>query len=61
MSKLQIFKNTVLKEADHIISVNDIVCDRMKPEDFAHVVNELPKEIHILVRRGKQRWSGKFG
>jgi hypothetical protein len=57
----QIFKKTVLKEADHIISVNDIACDEMTPEGFAHVVNELPREIRILVRRGRQRWSGKFG
>ena len=61
MCHKQIFKKTVLKEADHIISVNDISCDKMTPEGFVHVVNELPKEIHILVRRGKQRWSGKFG
>jgi len=61
IAKDSIFKHTVLKEADHIISINDIVCEKMTPEDFAHVLSELPKEVHILIRRGRQRWSGKFG
>jgi len=55
-----IWNKTVLKEGDHIMSINDISCDRMSPRKFAHVVNGLPLEITIEVRRGKQRWSGSF-
>jgi len=55
-----IFYNSILKETDHIISVNDINCDKMKPEAFAHCLDELPLEINIVVRRGKQRWYGGF-
>ena len=55
-----IWSKTVLKENDHILSVNDILCDKMKEASFAHIISELPQEITILVRRGKQRWLGGF-
>lgn len=55
-----IWSKTVLKENDHIISVNDILCDNMKEWSFEHIINELPNELTILVRRGKQRWLGGF-
>lgn len=56
-----LFKQSVLKSSDEIISVNDISCDRVTPEQFAHIINNLPLEITIIVKRGKQRWTGKFG
>ena len=61
ISKDSIFKHTVLKSSDHIISINDIDCERVSPEGFAHIIDELPREITIIVKRGKQRWTGKFG
>lgn len=56
-----LFSHTVLKDNDRIVSVNNIVCDRVTPEKFNHLVSELPCEITIVVKRGRQRWSGKFG
>jgi hypothetical protein len=56
-----LFSYTVLKSSDHILSINDIDCDRIKPEDFNHILRELPDEVTIVVRRGKFRWSGRFG
>ena len=56
-----LFSHTVLKSSDHILSINDIDCDRIKPEDFNHIFRELPDEITIVVKRGKFRWSGRFG
>jgi hypothetical protein len=56
-----LFRQTVLKSSDHIVSINDIDCEDVTPEGFAHIVNELPIEITIVVKRGKQRWTGKFG
>lgn len=61
IGKDSLFKHTVLKSADHLVSINDILCDEMKPEGFAKVMTELPQEITIIVRRNKQRWTGKFG
>ena len=61
IDKHSIFKNTVLKESDHLISVNNILLENVSPEGFARIMNELPLDITIEVRRGKQRWSGKFG
>lgn len=56
-----LFSHTVLKASDHILSINDIDCDRVKPKDFNHILRELPDEITIVVKRGKLRWSGRFG
>jgi|Transcript_18649 hypothetical protein len=56
-----LFSYTVLKSSDHILSINDIDCDRIKPEDFNHIFRELPDEVTIVVKRGKFRWSGRFG
>ena len=61
ISKNSVFAHTVLKPTDHILSINDIDCDRVSPEGFAHIINELPLEVTIVVRRGKQRWTGRFG
>ena len=61
ISKNSIFEHTVLKATDHILTINDIDCDRVTPEGFAHIINELPLEVTIVVRRGKQRWTGRFG
>jgi hypothetical protein len=59
--KNSIFKHTVLKEADQIISINDIACDVLKPEQFAEIIGALPLEVTITVMRRKQRVSGMFG
>lgn len=42
------------------MSVNDIVCDNMKADGFAHVVRQLPREITVTVLRRKQRFTGMF-
>mmetsp|Transcript_19907 Transcript_19907/g.25637 ORF Transcript_19907/g.25637 Transcript_19907/m.25637 type:complete len:244 (-) Transcript_19907:200-931(-) len=60
ISKQSIFACTVLKDTDHIISVNDISCKDMQPAEFAHVIEQLPMEIQIVVKRGKPRWFGGF-
>jgi len=61
IDKDSIFKHTVLKPTDHILSVNEIDCQELKPEQFAQILTQLPCEVTVEVRRGKQRWSGKFG
>jgi len=53
-----LFSHTVLKATS---SINDIDCDRVTPEEFNHIVRELPDEVTIVVKRGRQRWSGRFG
>lgn len=60
IDKDSIFKHTVLKPTDHIISINGIVCDNVQADAFAHVVQELTNEITITVLRRKQRFSGMF-
>ncbi|CAB9511345.1 expressed unknown protein [Seminavis robusta] len=55
-----IFKTTALKEADNIVSVNEIVCQNVDPEGFASIIRQLPREITITVLRRKQRSSGNF-
>lgn len=61
ISKDSIFHHSVLKSGDAIVSINDIDCQSVTAEGFEHIINELPKEITIVVKRGKQRWTGKFG
>jgi hypothetical protein len=61
IDKDSIFKQSVLKSNDNIISVNDIVCDDLKPEQFAQIIEGLPHEITITVLRRKERVTGKFG
>lgn len=63
IGKDSLFDSSVLKEADEIMSVNDIDCwgTKVKPEGFHHIIDELPREVTVIVRRGKQRWTGKFG
>ena len=61
IEKDSLFKHSVLKSGDEIVSINDIDCQAVRAEGFAHIVNELPNEITIVVKRGKQRWTGKFG
>jgi hypothetical protein len=56
-----LFSHTVLKATDHLESINDIECNEMSPESFNHIVHELEDEVTIVVIRGKQRWSGRFG
>ena len=61
--KDSIFDFTVLKEYDYIETINgiEIAGTKVTPEGFEHIVNNLPIEITIIVKRGKQRWSGRFG
>jgi hypothetical protein len=55
------FSFTVLRETDHILSINDIKCDKLiKPEQFAEIVNTLTFDVTITVLRRKQRWTGAF-
>ena len=61
IEKDSIFKHTVLKPSDHIISVNDILCEGITPEQFGEIITALPLEITITVLRRKERFSGKFG
>ncbi|CAJ1942028.1 unnamed protein product [Cylindrotheca closterium] len=63
IEKESLFSSTVLKEADEIVSVNDIVCwgSKVNPEAFHSIIDQLPREVTVIVRRGKQRWTGKFG
>jgi hypothetical protein len=58
-----LISKSALKEADELVSINNINCwgTKVTPEGFSHVVDQLPDEITIVVKRGKQRWSGKFG
>jgi len=60
IDKNSIFRKTVLKSTDHIVSINDIPCHKMKPETFVRIVNELPYDITLTVLRRKERWSGFF-
>lgn len=53
---------TPLRVDDELESVNDIILeDHVEPEGFERIVRELPCEITIVVKRGKQRWNGNFG
>ena len=61
IDKESIFRHTVLKEGDHITAVNDIECDRVTPEQFAHILTELPLDVTLTVLRRRQRVTGKFG
>jgi len=63
IEKDSIFSHTVLKESDYIETINDIAISKttVTPEEFAHIVNNLPLEITIVVKRPKQRWTGRFG
>eukprot|EP00978_Attheya_sp_CCMP212_P006183 scaffold13957_cov54-Attheya_sp.AAC.1 len=61
IGKDSIFKQTALKANDHIVSINDILCEEVTPEQFAQIIGTLPLEVTIVVRRAKQRWTGKFG
>ena len=56
-----VFHHTVLKETDLLYSINDILLDRVTADGFAHILDRLTNEVTIVVKRGKQRWSGKFG
>ena len=60
IDKESIFKHSALKSRDHIVSINDIVCDDLSAEGFNHVVEQLPNEITVTVQRRKQRFSGMF-
>lgn len=61
IDKASLFSKTVLQSSDHIYSVNDILMDEVSPAQFAHILTALPHEVTIVVKRGRQRWSGKFG
>jgi hypothetical protein len=63
IEKDSFFEKSVLKEADEIVSVNDISCwgTKVSPEGFHHIVDQLSCDVTIVVKRGKQRWTGKFG
>ena len=61
IDKDSVWKNTVLNPTDHIVSINDIECEKMSPEGFAQCINEIPGDITITVLRRKQRVSGRFG
>jgi hypothetical protein len=61
IGKDSIFKHSVLKSTDHIISINDIVCEGLTPEQFADIIQALPLDVTITVLRRKQRLSGMFG
>ena len=61
IKKDSIFSNTVLKDTDHMLSVNEISTEDMKDPAFHTVFNNLPgRHVQIVVRRGKQRWFGGF-
>eukprot|EP00526_Cylindrotheca_closterium_P019555 CAMPEP_0113607392 /NCGR_PEP_ID=MMETSP0017_2-20120614/3360_1 /TAXON_ID=2856 /ORGANISM="Cylindrotheca closterium" /LENGTH=235 /DNA_ID=CAMNT_0000515993 /DNA_START=12 /DNA_END=719 /DNA_ORIENTATION=+ /assembly_acc=CAM_ASM_000147 len=63
IEKDSLFGSSVLKEADELLSVNDIECwgTKVQPEAFHHIIDQLPRDVTVSVRRGKQRWTGKFG
>lgn len=63
IAKESLFASSVLKEADEILSVNDIDCwgTKVAPEAFHNIIDQLPREVTVIVKRGKQRWTGKFG
>lgn len=61
IEKDSVFSHTVLRDTDHVISINDIQCDRLRPKQFAEILDSLPFEVTITVLRRKQRWGGKFG
>lgn len=61
ISKVSIFKRTILKETDHITAINDISCENMTPEQFAHVITRLPFDVTLTILRRKERATGKFG
>jgi GTPase Era involved in 16S rRNA processing len=46
---------------DELERVNDIDVSKLQPEAFHKIIDELPYEVTIEVKRGKQRWTGKFG
>ena len=54
------FAHTCLKMDDKIVSINDIVCDQMNADDFHRILDELPREVTITVKRARQRWNGDF-
>mmetsp|Transcript_54649 Transcript_54649/g.132721 ORF Transcript_54649/g.132721 Transcript_54649/m.132721 type:complete len:343 (+) Transcript_54649:77-1105(+) len=55
------FSHTALKMDDELERVNDIDVQNLQPEAFHRIIDELPYEVTIEVKRGKQRWSGMFG
>mmetsp|Transcript_54647 Transcript_54647/g.132715 ORF Transcript_54647/g.132715 Transcript_54647/m.132715 type:complete len:335 (+) Transcript_54647:77-1081(+) len=55
------FSYTALKMDDELERVNDIDVRNLQPEAFHRIIDELPYEVTIEVKRGKQRWSGMFG
>lgn len=61
IAKDSIFYHTALKETDHIVSVNEIMCDRVGVKGLAEIITRLPHEITITVLRRKERVTGKFG
>eukprot|EP00566_Odontella_aurita_P000394 CAMPEP_0113569524 /NCGR_PEP_ID=MMETSP0015_2-20120614/24460_1 /TAXON_ID=2838 /ORGANISM="Odontella" /LENGTH=242 /DNA_ID=CAMNT_0000472201 /DNA_START=118 /DNA_END=843 /DNA_ORIENTATION=- /assembly_acc=CAM_ASM_000160 len=56
IAKDSLFRHTVLKSNDRIISINDILCDELEPDQVAKILTELPEEITIIVKRRKERW-----
>lgn len=60
IEKTSIFKQTVLKVTDHIVSINDISCEGVTPQGFAHIIGALPLEVTITVFRRKERRTGSF-
>jgi hypothetical protein len=57
-----LFAMTPLKSEDELESINDIcLIDSVTVADFERIVKELPCEITLIVKRGKQRWTGQFG
>jgi hypothetical protein len=60
IEKESIFKHTVLKVTDHIVSINDISCEGVSPQGVAHIIRSLPLEVTITVFRRKERATGNF-
>jgi len=58
--KDSIFSHTALRERDHIMSVNEIDCQNVSPEQFKNICQQLPQEITVTVLRRKQRNNGNF-
>eukprot|EP00934_Nitzschia_sp_Nitz4_P001930 Nitzschia sp. Nitz4//scaffold39_size137210//34410//35183//NITZ4_003193-RA/size137210-processed-gene-0.56-mRNA-1//-1//CDS//3329550365//1930//frame0 len=54
------FSHTVLRPTDHIVSINDIECENLRPAQFATIFDGLEREVTITVLRRKQRWGGSF-
>lgn len=61
LTKDSYWAKTALRETDQIISVNDIVCNELRPTAIERIIDGLPHDITVTVLRRKERATGKFG